>query len=509
MKSRTIMVQGTASSVGKSLIAAALCRILAREGLKVAPFKAQNMSNNAAALRGGGEIGRAQALQAFAAGVEPIAAMNPVLLKPEGDSRSQVVLLGRPYKTLRAGDYRLEREVLWRTVTESLDSLREAYDVVVIEGAGSPVEINLKAGEIVNMAVARYANSPVLLVGDIDCGGVFAQFAGTLGLLEKEERELVRGLVINKFRGDMKLLEPGLDMIEGICGVKVLGVLPYLRGLDLPEEDGAGLDARSKEPAGHKPSRKLDIAAIRLPRISNFDDLDALALEEGVGLRFVERASELGEPDAIILPGSKATLADLDWLRGQGLDDGIRWNARLGASVAGICGGYQMLGETIFDPEGIEGPRRKEIGLGLLPVRTVFMRGKEAKPRRGRVAPGGSGFLAVAAGMKVEGYEIHSGRSASKGPALFALESGTPAETTDGCWAGDGRIFGSYLHGLFDLPDFRRAWLSSLGRDGRRFGVSGKPGATLESAREAGMERLADAVSSALDMDSLRKIIGL
>jgi adenosylcobyric acid synthase len=233
-------------------------------------------------------------------------------------------------------------------------------------------------------------------------------------------------------------------------------------------------------------------------------------LEEGVGLRYVERARELGEPDAIILPGSKATLSDLDWLKGEGLDDGIRWNARLGASVVGVCGGYQMLGETIFDPEGIEGPPRKEIGLGLLPIRTVFMKGKDARPRRGRVAPGGTGFLASAAGMAVEGYEIHSGQSASRGQALFELEgAGAGAPAPDGCWAEEGRVFGSYLHGLFDLPDFRRAWLSSIGRDGRRFTASGETGTSLASAREAGMNRLADAVSSALDMEALRAIIGI
>jgi adenosylcobyric acid synthase len=299
-------------------------------------------------------------------------------------------------------------------------------------------------------------------------------------------------------------------MIRDICGVPVLGVVPYLCGLDLPEEDGASLDARGGKAPGPGLSRKLDIAAIRLPRVSNFDDLDALALEKGVKVRFIARASEFGEPDAIILPGSKATLADLDWLKSEGLDDGIRWNARLGASVVGICGGYQMLGETIFDPEGIEGPRRKERGLGLLPISTIFMRGKDARPRRGRVAPGGGGFLAAAAGMTVEGYEIHAGRSASKGPALLALESGTAAaEELDGCWAEEGRIFGTYLHGLFDLPDFRRAWLSSLGRDGRRFTASGGQGATLAAAREAGMEKLADAVSVALDMDTVHGIIGI
>jgi adenosylcobyric acid synthase len=510
MTARTVMVQGTASSVGKSLIAAALCRILAREGLRVAPFKAQNMSNNAAALRGGGEIGRAQALQALAAGVEPAVAMNPVLIKPEGDSRAQVVLLGAPYKTLHAADYRTERDALWAAVTESLDSLRGAYDVVVIEGAGSPVEINLKAGEIVNMAVARYADSPVLLVGDIDCGGVFAQFAGTLSLLEPEERELVRGLVVNKFRGDIGLLEPGLEMIRGICGVPVLGVVPYLHGLELAEEDGTALDRRSDGRGAINGPGDVDVAVIALPRISNFDDIDALKLEPGVRLRFVAKASELGDPDAILLPGTKATLSDLDWLKRAGLDDGIRWMARLGASVVGLCGGYQMLGSTLSDPQGVEGEARSETGLGLLPVDTVFGTGKTTRQRRGRVAKGGGGFLSEAGGLAVEGYEIHAGRSAARGPALLELEPlGEARAQADGCSAMDGRVFGSYLHGLFDLPDFRRAWLASLRRKGSRRDIGKGRYATLSEAREASLDTLADTVASALDMDELRRIIAI
>ncbi len=506
MTARTVMVQGTASSVGKSLIAAALCRAFAREGLRVAPFKAQNMSNNASALPSGGEIGRAQALQALAAGVEPDARMNPVLLKPEGDTRSQVILLGSPYKTLKAEDYRLDRAVLWKAVTESLDSLRSEYDLVVIEGAGSPAEINLKAGEIVNMAVARYASSPVLLVGDIDCGGVFAQFAGTLALLEPAERELVRGLVVNKFRGDPTLLGPGLEMIRDITGVRVLGVVPWLRELGLAEEDGAALDAREPGPKSRAspPATEIDIAVVRLPRIANFDDVDALDLEEGVGTRFVSKASELGSPDAVILPGSKATLSDLAWLKAEGLDDGIRWLSRLGRSVVGICGGYQMLGETISDPEGVEGPPRSELGLGLLPVDTLFAPGKSARARRGRVAPGGGGFLATAGGLEVSGYEIHAGRSEVRGPALLELEaSGEEGVSSDGSWARSGRVFGSYLHGLFDLPSFRRAWLASLGRE------AAGPARALSEARQEALDRLADSVSAALDMGELRRIIGV
>lgn len=493
--------------MGKSLIAAALCRAFAREGLKVAPFKAQNMSNNAMALPGGGEIGRAQAVQALAAGVEPSALMNPILLKPEGDARSQVVLLGSPYKTLGAADYRLERETMWRAATDSLDTLRARCDLVVIEGAGSPVEINLKAGDIVNMAVARYADSPVLLVGDIDRGGVFAQFAGTLSLLDDDERALVRGLLINKFRGDISLLKPGLGMIRDITGVEVLGVVPWLRDVGLAEEDGAPLDeglGRSGAPGVAPEGRAIDVAAIRLPRVSNFDDMDALRMEEGVGVRFVSKASELGMPDAIVVPGSKATLDDLAWLKTQGLDDGIRWHRRLGASVVGICGGYQMLGKSIDDSAGVEGPPRLESGLGLLPVATVFSLGKDARPRKARVAPGGGGFLAEAAGLGLAGYEIHAGRSVARGPALLLLEAGEGVEESqDGCSSADGKVFGTYMHGIFDEPGFRRAWLASLGYKATGNGVA------LSDARHEALDRLADALIEAVDMESLRRIIGV
>jgi len=510
------MVQGTGSSVGKSLITAALCRAFAREGLRVLPYKSQNMSNNAAAVPGGGEIGRAQALQAASCRVIPTVDMNPVLLKPEGDARSQVVLLGRPWKTLSAREYHLEKDILWAAASAALDRLRAKADLVVIEGAGSPAEINLREDEIVNMKVARYANSPVILVGDIDPGGVFAQFVGTLALLEPEERALVKGLVINKFRGDISLLEPGLDFLRERCGLPVLGVLPWIRGIGLAEEDGAVLETRPRASAsspsiGRSAVGVLDIAVIRLPRISNFDDLDALSLEAGVSVRFVSGAEELGDPDAIVIPGTKATLADLDWLRERGLDLGIRWLARRGRSILGICGGFQMLGESIDDPDGVEGRPRRETGLGLLPLRTTFGSGKRTVPRRGRVASGLPAALAAAGGAPVEGYEIHAGESRVEGPPLFELEAvpGIPA-AGDGTWAAEGRIVGTYLHGLFDLPDFRRAWLVSIDRRGTWQGGNPKvAGIALADARDLALDRLADAVTTSLDMDELRRIVGL
>jgi adenosylcobyric acid synthase len=504
------MVQGTASSVGKSLVSAALCRAFARRGYRVAPFKSQNMSNNAAAVGEGEEIGRAQAFQALAAGVRPTVDMNPILLKPETDSRSQVILSGKPWKTLSAGDYYAERAALWAAATAALDRLRESFEVVVIEGAGSPAEINLRESDIVNMAIARYANSPVILVGDIDSGGVFAQFAGTLALLEPVDRAMVRGLVVNKFRGERSLLEPGLRMIEGIAGVPVLGVLPYLYGVGLAEEDAQSLEsvvgARAPMTGG---TGSIDIAVIHYPRISNFDDFDALRLEPSVRLRFVSSAAELGRPDAIILPGTKATMADLEWLRSVGLDDGIRWLARLGAAVVGICGGYQMLGMTLRDIDGVEGRPGSLPGLGLLPVETVFSREKTVGPRTGRVA-GGPGFLDASSGQRLEGYEIHSGstRTTDGSAAPFRIVGAGGLSRDDGASSGDGMTWGSYLHGIFDLAGFRSAWIASLGAGGGRRS-DGSPGPSVAAARQAALEGLADAVESGLDMRMLMDFMGL
>src|SRR5262245_58039095 len=367
MPAQLLMIQGTSSSVGKSLLTAALCRSFARRGVRVAPFKAQNMSNNAAVCADGAEIGRAQAVQAAAAGIEPTADMNPVLLKPEADSRSQVIVLGRPWQTLRAANYYRRKEELWPIVTAALDRLRAAYELVLIEGAGSPVELNLRHLDIVNMAVARHARAPVLLVGDIDRGGIFAQLLGTLALLEPEERALVRGLVVNKFRGDRTLFADGVRILEERGGVPVLGVVPHLPALAVPEEDAVALDSFIPRPA----RGSIDIVVIRLPRIANFDDFDPLAAEPGVTLRYVQTPRELGAPHAMILPGTKSTIAELDWLRATGLADAIRDRVACGAAVVGLCGGYQMLGQMIRDPHGIEAAA-EVAGLGLLPIETIF-----------------------------------------------------------------------------------------------------------------------------------------
>jgi adenosylcobyric acid synthase len=491
------MIQGTSSSVGKSLLTAALCRVFARRGMRVVPFKAQNMSNNAAVCPDGSEIGRAQAVQAAACGIEPAADMNPVLLKPEGDSRSQVIVLGRPWQTLRAAAFYRRKEELWPIVTAALDRLRASYELVLIEGAGSPAELNLRPLDIVNMAVARYARAPVLLAGDIDRGGIFAQLLGTLWLLEPEERALVRGLLVNKFRGDLALFADGVRILEERGGVPVLGVVPHLPALTVPEEDAVALDTS----APRRRNGGLDIAIIRLPHIANFDDFDPLMAEPGVTVRYVQTPRELGQPHAIILPGTKCTLSDLAWLRTTGLAETIGEWAAWGGAVAGICGGYQLLGRVIRDPYGIESPAGESAGLGLLPVETTFAQEKATFRVRASVR-GGPGWLSVAAGQEVDGYEIHMGRTIGGRAWLdIASRNGQPAGLSDGAVGDDGRVWGCYLHGLFANTGLRRAWLDSLHRGTAPRAAA--PGASLHES----LERLADAVEAALDMTRLEMII--
>jgi adenosylcobyric acid synthase len=504
MPARVLMVQGTSSSVGKSLLVAALCRIFARRGVKVAPFKAQNMSNNAAVCADGAEIGRAQAVQAAAAGVEPTADMNPVLLKPEADARSQVVILGRPWRTLRAGSYYRRREELGPVVTAALERLRAGHELVLIEGAGSPVELNLRALDIVNMALAQHARAPVLLAGDIDRGGIFAQVLGTLWLLESEERALVRGIVVNKFRGDPRLFADGVRILEERGGVPVLGVVPYLSALIVPEEDAVALDAAGSP----SPAAGTDIAVIQLPRIANFDEFDPLRAEPGVCLRYVQSPTALGWPHAVILPGSKSTVADLAWLRAQGLADAIRYLAGQGTAVVGICGGYQMLGRVIRDPHHVESPDDETAGLGLLPAETTFESEKATYQARARVL-GGPGWLGAAASREVEGYEIHMGRTRGGLPWLeITRRNGQETCLPDGATSDDGRVWGCYLHGLFADAAFRRAWLASLKGGGT---PRWAPQASGEARRAAplheALEYLADAVEAALDMKRLEAII--
>ena len=501
MTAKVLMVQGTASSAGKSLLVAALCRIFCQDGLRVAPFKAQNMSLNSFVTAQGHEIGRAQVVQAEAAGITPHVDMNPVLLKPEGEARSQVVVMGRPWQSLPATDYYERKQILWEQVTAALARLRSRYDLVVIEGAGSPAEINLRQSDIVNMAVALHASAPVLLVGDIDRGGVFASLVGTLALLDEAERRLVKGLVINKFRGDLRLLEPGLAMLEERAGVPVLGVVPYLSRLQIAEEDSVALEGALAD--NEALPGALDVAVIRLPRISNFDDYDALALEPGVQVRYVSCSRELGQPAAIILPGTKHTLSDLRWLREQRLDVRIIDLARDGTAVVGICGGYQMLGQTIADRLGVESQGGEKLpGLGLLPLRTEFAAAKTTHQAQAEALPG-PGFLALAAGLAVSGYEIHMGHSERVGDGAQPLFKFTHREALDGAVDAAGRVWGTYLHGVFDNTAFRRAWLRSLGWSPPERDVD------LAAIRQAEYDRLAAAVRTSLDMAQVRKMVGV
>lgn len=501
LTARTLMVQGTSSSAGKSLLVTALCRIFARRGLRVAPFKGQNMSNNAAVCADGSEIGRSQALQAAAAYLAPTAEMNPVLLKPEADSRSQVVVQGRPWRTLDARAYYRQREQLWPIVTACLDRLRDEYDLVVIEGAGSPAELNLLRVDMVNMNVARYCEAPVLLVGDIDRGGVFAQLLGTLWLLSDEERRLVRGLIVNKFRGDRSLFDSGVTILEERGRVPVLGVVPWLSDLNLPEEDGQSLESSS---AGRPAADELDIAVIQFPRIANFDDFDPLQAEAGVCLRYVRSPEQLGRPAAIILPGTKSTMADLQWLQTSGLAERILQLRQQGTVVVGICGGYQMLGRQILDPDHVESACSQVSGLGLLPTKTVFSRTKATNQVRAVVQD--DRHCRGCRGLTVTGYEIHMGQTTSNAPWLELCERGQmPLAVGDGAVSDDGRVWGCYLHGLFANDGFRSAWLSTLRRAGA---YTRDESFTPAESLDVKLDRMADRVEAALDMHRLTEIIG-
>ncbi|MBX6378014.1 MAG: cobyric acid synthase [Clostridia bacterium] len=541
---RALMVQGTASHVGKSVLTAALCRILRQDGWRVAPFKAQNMALNAAVTADGGEIGRAQALQAEAAGVEPVVAMNPVLLKPRGDMTVQVVLLGRPVADLTARQYREEfLPRAFAAVRQAYARLAEAYDVIIIEGAGSPAEVNLRDGDIANMRVAALADAPVLLVADIDRGGVFASIVGTLALLPEEERRRVAGLVINKFRGDPTLFEPGRAFLERETGRPVLGVIPWF-DVGLDEEDSVALSERrggaavapavsgasmgSSFTAATTAGGDLDVAVIRLPRVSNFTDLDPLRAEAGVRVRWVDRPEVLGRPDVIILPGTKNAVDDLLYLRATGLAKAVVAAARAGRPVLGICGGYQILGRSLHDPEGLEGdqPRAHLPGLGLLPVRTRYEPGKVTRRRRG-VTLQGPGMAGATAELPVSGYEIHSGRVDREGGLPWLrLEDGQDGAEAEGCLDAGGTVAGTLLHGLFDNDGFRRAWLAWLRR--RRAGDAGAAAVEDESAaagggatglcdgapsyadlRAARLDRLAATVRQHLDMDAVYRLLGV
>jgi adenosylcobyric acid synthase len=491
----SVLVAGTMSDAGKSVLTAGICRWLARQGVRVAPFKAQNMSNNSVVAPDGAEIGRAQAMQAAACGVPAEAAMNPVLLKPGSDLTSQVVVLGRAVGDTTADGYWRSgagRDRLLATVLEAYDSLRSRFDVVVCEGAGSPAEINLRRGDLVNMGLARARNLPVIVVGDIDRGGVFASLFGTLALLDPADQVLISGFVINKFRGDQSLLTPGLTELTARTGRPVLGVVPFLNRTWIDAEDAVATEGPCGPDDTPLVSQSLRIAVIRLPRISNFTDADALALEPGICLRFVSSPAAMDDADLVILPGTKATVADLAWLRARGLDDALARRAADGRPILGICGGYQMLGLVIQDE--VESQAGTVTGLGLLPVRTRFAPAKTL----GRPA-GYAGAIPVA------GYEIHHGQvDVSGGRPWFASSPAEGSAALDGCQAG--AVSGTLWHGIFENDEFRRSYLTDVARlAGREFAPAA--GTCFAAARQAQFDALADAIGSSLDTGALLRLI--
>ena len=458
-QAKTLMIQGTTSSAGKSVMVAALCRIFRQDGYKVAPFKSQNMALNSYVTAGGGEIGRAQAVQAEAAGIPPTVDMNPVLLKPTTNTGCQVIVLGKVARTISAREYYQYAPSLLKTVSGAFDRLRSAYDIVVIEGAGSPAEINLKEREIVNMRVARMAGTPVLMVGDIDRGGVFASLVGTLELLEPDERELVKGMIINKFRGDVTLLASAIEYLENRTGKPVLGVIPYFRDIRIAQEDSVYLDERPPSTA----AGDLFITVIRLPHISNYDDFDPLE-DEGCIVNYARERFELGNPHLIIIPGTKSTVADLAYLRDSGLANAILGRAKAGTPVLGICGGYQILGQKILDPQRVESSDTEVAGLGLLDVVTDFVPEKATTQVRARVLTD-SGMLTGTKGLEITGYEIHMGKTRSEEASGAFQIIETPqgvADYPDGVLNARGTVMGTYMHGLFHNDGFRQTFLKTL-----------------------------------------------
>ena len=506
MPGRVLMVQGTASHVGKSVLVSALCRIFRQDGFRVAPFKAQNMSNNSYVTADGGEIGRAQAVQADAAGVEARVEMNPVLLKPEADHISQVVVMGRPLLSAKARDYFGLKPQLWEAVHTSLDSLREDFDIVVAEGAGSPAEINLKATEIVNMRVALYANAPVLLCGDIDRGGVFASLVGTLDLLEPEERDIVKGLIINKFRGDPGLLADGITWLEDRTGIPVAGLVHHYRDIHVPEEDSVALDTSESSVA----QSVLNVVVIQLPHIANFDDFDPLARHPGIDLKYVDSPAQISRPDLVIIPGTKTTIPDLTWMNERGLSKAVMELHAAGSAVIGICGGYQMLGTKVSDPECIESSIKELEGLGLMNLTTIFEGSKETHRVNGRVTES-TGLLAGAAGVQVSGYEIHMGRTKGEGissPFLIEDRADVPVlgnGDPEGAINVSGNVMGTYIHGLFHNGELRTKILKELAR---RKGVS-LPDISNDLDLDREYDKLADWVRSSMDMDLIYGLSGL
>lgn len=501
---KSIMLMGTSSHVGKSILTTALCRIFRQEGRRVVPFKAQNMALNSYVTLDGREMGRAQVAQAEAAGLAPMVDMNPVLLKPTGSAQSQVIIMGEPVGNMSAREYHKGYSLkAWGAVEEALDRLQENYDLLVIEGAGSPAEINLKANDIVNMRVAKHLQAPVLLIADIDRGGALASLVGTLELLDEEERALIKGLVINKFRGDVTLLTPALDFLEKKTGKSVLGVVPHIDQLGIDEEDSVSLDEKRCGDGGVG-ENQLHIAVIRTPKLSNFTDFDALACEPDAALYYVTTPDELGSPDLILLPGSKNTTEDLLYIRETGLEAAIRERVTAGTPLFGICGGYQMLGRVVRDPLHTESEHDETAGFGYLPTATTF-----AAQKRLRQVTASADFSFLGArisGKNLLGYEIHMGQTD------FLEEACRPFHivqkdnfVADGAVSADGLVIGTYIHGIFDDDDFRRCLLNRLRvqRGWSEIPVQYR----YREEKERAYDRLAETVRKSLDMERLRAIV--
>ncbi len=481
---KNIMIQGTMSNAGKSLLAAGLCRIFRQDGYRVAPFKSQNMALNSFITKNGAEMGRAQVVQAEAAGIAPDVRMNPILLKPTTDVGSQVIVNGQVQGNMRAMEYYKRKREFIPAVMEAYNSLAQEYDIIVIEGAGSPAEINLKATDIVNMGLAELVDAPVLLVGDIDRGGVFAQLYGTIALLEPQEQKRIKGTIVNKFRGDRAILQPGIDILEKICGVPVAGVIPYTH-VDIDDEDSLSTRLQTGDVR-----KDIDIAVIKLPRISNFTDVSPLERFESVSVRYVERPDQLHQPDMILLPGTKSTISDLMWLRQSGLEAAICQQAARGCVIFGICGGYQMLGTSVRDPLGVEAAGVTEVkGMSLLPMDTVFQ-GEKVQQQTGGVFGEIPGVLHSLTGLSYTGYEIHMGRSRQKLAPLVC----------------QGNVYGSYIHGIFDGEGIAQAVIRDLAA---KKGIDlGKLDAfDPERYKQEQYDKLADAVRGGLDMEFIYKVL--
>ena len=502
-----IMMMGTSSHVGKSILATAMCRILYRKGRKVVPFKAQNMALNSYVTRDGDEMGRAQVAQAEAAGMEPMVDMNPVLLKPTGNAASQVIIMGKPVGNMSAREYHRGYSLkAFDAVKEALGRLDKEYDTIVIEGAGSPAEINLKANDIVNMRVAKYLQAPVLLIADIDRGGALASLVGTLELLDEEERALVKGLVINKFRGDVTLLTPAIDFLEEKTGKPVLGVVPHIDQMGIDDEDSVSLEEKQAAPT----EGDIRIAVIQTPKISNFTDFDALAHEKDVALYYVKSVEDLGEPDVIMLPGSKNTTEDMLYLRKSGLGEKILAHAKVGKAVIGICGGYQMLGEVIRDPQHTESQNDEVAGLGLLGMETVFASEKLTSQVVAQCQDLHFMGQSISAD-NLQGYEIHMGhtaftREADKHPFTVCQRPGKACASQEGTANAAGNVFGTYIHGVFDNDVFRRSVLNAIRHSKGLEALANTRNVMAE--KQQAYEHLADVVENALDMEKLYQIMG-